>query len=855
MNIDKTQLNNKLNTLFVDQKGSNLASVQIWFKAGSALEDKDNQGIAHFLEHMFFKGTKLRPGAKIAHEVEGFGGEINAFTSFDYTCYYINCPVDNIEESTNILLDMVSNPTFAEDELIPERAVVFEEFRRSIDNPNQYNFSELQRNCFTNNYSHQILGTESSIKSFSRNQLIEFRKKFYNLENSMLVVAGDLKNKEKVIKTINKYQLPSGETSKFPKFKLKSKPQINVHQKDVRQTIITMAIQASEYDNPESPSQDLALSCLCHGEMSRFYKALVTETSVANSLSASTMYFADGGTHFLRFSFPHKNLAKFQKLFLKVFKEIITKGLSSSEVKKIKGQYVASKVYEKESIESFSFSLGHGFAQNGDINCENKFVDSLKHVSTNDVNKSLKEIFKKAIHFTVQIPQDEDKKKTKAEVADFSKKITEIVAKVKDKKSDANTVYSKFDPEAKLITLKPGVKLFYRQNQMTPTFVFHAYLKGGLKNENADNNGTYHLIAKMLTYGNKSDDYHSLITGLENMSASLHGFSGKNAYGLTMHGQSKDTSTLLKNFFDTYLEPKFPNTYLKHEKEIVFRSLDMQKQDPVKQCFKEFNKLIFDKHHYSLSLLGTNKSVKKITTKKLKDTHQMNIDKSDLLFTYCGDLDQEDLLEMINPYIEKLATRKPKKTTYKKAKAKLGKEVIIPFKREQTQIFIGTKAYSIHDKDNLYLKILSAYLSGQSSELFVEVRDKQGLCYSVQPIHHAALEDGYWGIYIAAGKEKTDAAIDAIKAILYRIAKDGFSKTEFKRIIKMIRGQNLISIQTNDDYANQYSIPILHDLGIDYPQNTLIQLDNIKLEGLNLFLKKFINSKWNTVKVGDLAGK
>ena len=82
MNIDKTLLNNKLNTLFVDQKGSNLASVQIWFKAGSALEDKDNHGIAHFLEHMFFKGTKLRPGAKIAHEVESFGGEINAFTSF-----------------------------------------------------------------------------------------------------------------------------------------------------------------------------------------------------------------------------------------------------------------------------------------------------------------------------------------------------------------------------------------------------------------------------------------------------------------------------------------------------------------------------------------------------------------------------------------------------------------------------------------------------------------------------------------------------------------------------------------------------------------------------------------------------
>ena len=105
-------LDNGLETLFINSPGSKAASVQIWFRAGSALEKKKDFGIAHFLEHMFFKGTQKRPGAKIAREVESYGGEINAFTSFDYTCYYINTPSTQIKKTIEILMDMVANPLF-----------------------------------------------------------------------------------------------------------------------------------------------------------------------------------------------------------------------------------------------------------------------------------------------------------------------------------------------------------------------------------------------------------------------------------------------------------------------------------------------------------------------------------------------------------------------------------------------------------------------------------------------------------------------------------------------------------------------------------------------------------------------
>ncbi|MCE3013639.1 MAG: insulinase family protein, partial [Proteobacteria bacterium] len=103
MQVEEVKLG-QLNTLFNHNPGSTASTVQMWFRAGSALEDKTNQGIAHFLEHMFFKGTPKRPGALLAQEIESFGGEVNAFTSFDYTCYYINSPARKLDHALEILL-------------------------------------------------------------------------------------------------------------------------------------------------------------------------------------------------------------------------------------------------------------------------------------------------------------------------------------------------------------------------------------------------------------------------------------------------------------------------------------------------------------------------------------------------------------------------------------------------------------------------------------------------------------------------------------------------------------------------------------------------------------------------------
>lgn len=850
MKIDQVVLDNKLKTLFIHSPGATAATVQMWFRAGSALEKFDNEGIAHFLEHMFFKGTPTRPGPQLAHDIESYGGEVNAFTSFDYTCYYINTPSIFLDKSVNILMDMVANPLFGAEDIPAERQVVFEEYRRAMDNPSQFNFIQLQESAFDGGYAHPILGRDETILNFSREQITSFREQNYNLENSMLVVAGDLTNRDALEKQIASFRLPHGEKSSFGQFSLKKSETINVHEKDIRQATLTLCFQAPQYASVEAASQDLAINCLAHGETSRFYQALVAKTSVCNGVAGSSMYFADGGTHMLKMSFPIENLLKATKIFMATLDEALQKGFAPEELNKIKNQYISSKVYERESIESYAFSLGHGFAQSGNIFCEDEFIEKIREATPEQVWEGLGKIIKESSHFTLQVPKGTNLTKAKADIKKWQAELKKSRTKVKSQAAKLKMTLSEYDPAVQVVELKPGMKLIYRQNKMTPTFVLHAYLKGGQSAETAKTQGIHHLMTRLMTYGYKGMGYEKLKQELETLSSSLNGFSGKNAYGLTMHGQSKDMEKLTSHFFGTLFTPEIPKKFFDHEKKVLLRALDNQKEDATKQAFKTFYKMVFNQHPYSLDLAGTPATIKTFSPMSLGKLHQTNLKNSEIVFTYCGDQDFSVVHSMMTAVVKNLKERKPKKKVLKKPKALTNKKESLEFNREQTQIVIGAPAYSIGHKEDLYLKMITSHLSGQSSDLFVEVRDRQGLCYSVSPVHVSALEAGCWGIYIGSGHDKTEAAIEAIMKIIHGLRDNGIKREEFNRIKTMIEGQNLLGIQTNEDYAQYYSIYVLHGLGLDGPHKNNDFIREANYEDFQAFLKKFFNAKWNVIKAG-----
>ncbi|MAZ49107.1 MAG: hypothetical protein CME65_11125 [Halobacteriovoraceae bacterium] len=852
MNTEHFKSTNGINSLLINSPNSNIVSIQFWFKAGSSLEATEHHGIAHFLEHMFFKGSQKYPAMKIAKTVESFGGEINAFTSFDYTCYYINAPLSHAKKSLDVLLDMVCNPLFLKEDLIPERGVVFEEYLRSVDNPSQYNFFKIQQACFPKGYKHPILGNEKTIKNFNLSQLKKFRSSFYNKQNSMIILAGNLAAKKEYKNLINKYKLPSGKKSDFPEFKLKSAPAFNIHEKPVNQATLTLNIQAPDFSDAKAAQEDLALNALTFGDMSPLYKYFIDETSLANGLSGSTMYFSKGGIHFFRMSFPEKNLSKILRELPNQIQKCLKAGFNQDDLDRIRNQYMASKVYEKESIESFAFAMGHGFAQNGDINSDEQYVRTMEAVHPNDLISSLSEIFSRTVHITLQMPEGLSKSVKIDSLKDLGKRINTAGSKVKKAATKFKVSQSKYDQSAQVIELSKGVKLIHRHNPLSDTFALHCFVKGGLTEETPATNGIYNMMSKNITYGYEGLDYDDLKKDLEKKASYLNGFSGRNAYGLTLQGLSKYNDSLFKHFENTLLRPSFSQDKFLLERELILRTLHIQKQDPVKQCFLNFSNLVFKDHPYRLEMIGNEESLQKMSVKKLKDLHRKNMETKEMVITYCGNYPVEIIAQKCQKLVSEIK-RKPILSNHfnrKAPKPLYNQNIEIDFEREQTHLMLGKAAFRSNTKEDAFLKIFTTLLSGQSSELFLKVRDTKGLCYTVQPLHNSSIEAGYWGIYMGTSTEKYNEAIKELKKIISKYQKRGVSKRDFLMVKEMIYGQNIINIQTNDDYAYFYSVPVLHDLGLDFSYKTLEKIKSVKHEDLNNFLKEFLDGGWNLVKIG-----
>jgi zinc protease len=445
-----------------------------------------------------------------------------------------------------------------------------------------------------------------------------------------------------------------------------------------------------------------------------------------------------------------------------------------------------------------SFLSWTRFCSTGNIHCEDDFINAIKNVTTEQVFEALINIFKRNIQYHLQLPEGLKHPEYKKVISDFDKKLQTLVRSQKSAKiQKSNIEKSQKDPQVTCFEIKPGIRLIHRENTQTPTFVLHAYLKGGLTYETASTAGSHYLISRNIACGHSKKDYTKLKTDLEMRSASLSGFGGKNAYGLTMHGQTEHWEDLVDDFFLTLLEPSLPIKYFNNEKKLINRALDNMKTDPVKQCFSAYNKHIFKGHPYQLDIIGSKESLKKISRDQIAKLHQKRLDKEEIVITYAGDIPANKIFDIVTEKLRNLPERARKVFLPKKVNS-VAKDINIKFNREQTQIFIGYPAFSNQVQEDVYLKILTTHLSGQSSDLFVEVRDRQGLCYAAQAVHHNAIEAGYWGIFIGTGNDKTEKAIAAIKSIINKIATDGLSEEEVERIKKMIIGQNLVGLQTNE---------------------------------------------------------
>ena len=191
----RTTLDNGLSVVLVEDHSAPVVALNVWVRTGSADEKPEQWGMAHVHEHMLFKGTERRGVGEIAATVEGAGGNINAFTSYDMTVYHITMASQDAAVGVDVLSDAVLHSTFDAGELAKEEEVVIEEIRRSDDTPDSMISKTLFETAYTRHpYRREVIGTQESVRSFSRQGLLDFYHYWYVPNNMTFVAVGDFKS-------------------------------------------------------------------------------------------------------------------------------------------------------------------------------------------------------------------------------------------------------------------------------------------------------------------------------------------------------------------------------------------------------------------------------------------------------------------------------------------------------------------------------------------------------------------------------------------------------------------------------------------------------------------------------------
>ena len=254
--------------------------IDTWIKTGSINETDENNGVAHFLEHLFFKGTPKHPSKEFDRILESKGAVTNAATSKDYTHYYILIPSQYFDLALDLHSDMLLNPLVPRKELEKERKVVIEEIAKNNDNPRTVLYKNMIKGFYkTHPYKRDVIGTKEVIETISREQILDFYNRWYTPENMTTVIAGDVDTQKALDSVKEKFNKPSAPSqNKQPVYKTDKKP-VSQIENQIRLNVETGYLLigfkgADKIDSKDSYALDVLATIMGEGKSSRLYKEL-----------------------------------------------------------------------------------------------------------------------------------------------------------------------------------------------------------------------------------------------------------------------------------------------------------------------------------------------------------------------------------------------------------------------------------------------------------------------------------------------------------------------------------------------------------------------------------------------------
>ncbi len=393
-------LSNGLKVVILENKRAPVVAQMIWYDFGSGVESKGKSGLAHFMEHLMFKGTKKFPDNYYSEFLSRIGGSENAFTSYDYTAYYQIFPSSEIARVLSMEADRMTNLTLNKKNVEVEKQVILEErFQRIESDPSAKLDESMRSILFPNNYyGRPIIGWKHEIEKLKIDDVIEFYKKYYIPNNATLVLSGDVDfNKAK--KLVKKYfgRIKKGKKIEINELKdpnLNTSVFVKMSHPTVKQRIWKKFYRTSSYvsDIDNSIALDIGMKILASGSSSLLYQELVNKQRKFSVIGAyyQGLTKGEGNIYFYAIPVEGVNTADIDKIIMDEIKKILDDGLKKKRFEIEKKKYFFDMIYQRDGILNPAQIYGEALTIGMSLEDINNWNKKIKKIEIEDVSKALK---------------------------------------------------------------------------------------------------------------------------------------------------------------------------------------------------------------------------------------------------------------------------------------------------------------------------------------------------------------------------------------------------------------------------------------------------------------------------------
>ncbi|MHA1712825.1 MAG: M16 family metallopeptidase [Candidatus Ranarchaeia archaeon] len=401
-NVILHRLNNGVKIVVDNMPHSESVTVALAFGVGSRYETDDIAGISHLLEHMFFKGTKTRSYGDISRQFDKLGALVNAFTQRDMTVYYAKAPYENFHGLIDLWADMLNNSILDANEFRKEREVVLQEYMRYLDNGPALAYSKAYKACFPNSpLGRPVIGTESSIRSITRDKLKRFWDEMYTANNLIIAVVGRV-DSEAVISGIDRAfgSMAPAATARYNRIAASGADKIDrksnhviLFPDDKEDTHIAFSARTLSAKDPEYASLPLTNAMVAESKRSPIYKALITDRGLASRVSSDFELFPDTGIFILSASVSPKHASQSIKIIEEIL-ESYTENEPSREMLTLSKRQVAGRL-ALDLEDTFDLAVWYiqMYFRHQKLLSPRSFIEDLQGVTSSMVYRRFKQIF------------------------------------------------------------------------------------------------------------------------------------------------------------------------------------------------------------------------------------------------------------------------------------------------------------------------------------------------------------------------------------------------------------------------------------------------------------------------------